>query len=243
MPNFMCGRYTHLFTWAELHRLMRLGELTAEESALLLPRYNVAPQQLAPVIISSGSGRQLVGLRWGLIPFWSKDPSIGNRTINARAETLDTSPAFRDAFKKHRCLIPASGFYEWQPIPGAKRKQPWYITPSNGDILFFAGVWDEWTPAGADPIRTFSIITTGPNDVMRPIHNRMPVILTPDQADPWLDTSRSPAEVMSLLAPCDPSVLHAITVSPKVNSVAFDDPACIRPEAPLGEPPSLFGAF
>lgn len=242
----VCGRYTHLFTWAQLHRLMSLGNLTPEEQQeiekALKKRYNVAPQQQAPVIIAQGPTRGLKMFRWGLIPFWSKDPSIANRTINARSETIATSPAFREAFKKHRCLVPASGFYEWQHVEGSTRKQPWYIhAPENG-ILFFAGVFDEWiSPESGESLRTFSILTTGANELMRPLHTRMPVVLTKPQQDLWLDAGSKPDELAPLLAPCEPSLLEAYRVGTKVNSVRFDDPECIRRDERPIEPPSLFG--
>ncbi|MBX3389108.1 MAG: SOS response-associated peptidase [Phycisphaeraceae bacterium] len=160
----MCGRYTHLFTWAELHRLMSLGNLTPQEQQeiekALKKRYNVAPQQQAPVIITDGPLHRLEFFRWGLIPFWSKDASIANRTINARSETIASSPAFREAFKKHRCLVPASGFYGMAARRGldAQAALVHPRAPEDG-ILFFAGVFDEWTPPDAsEPLRTFSIL-------------------------------------------------------------------------------------
>jgi len=247
----MCGRYTHLFTWAELHRLMSLGNLTPEEQAQidaqLRKRYNVAPQQNAPVIINTGAARALAFFRWGLIPFWSKDASIANRTINARSETVASSPAFREAFKRQRCLVPVSGFYEWQPLEGSSRKQPWYIHAPDNSILFFAGIYDEWTPPeeskparpGA-PLRTFSILTTGANAFMRTLHTRMPVLLKKPQQDQWLDASATAQDLAPLLLPSDPALLTAHRVSTKVNSVRFDDPACIEPAEPEAEAPTLF---
>lgn len=243
----MCGRYTHLFTWAELHRLMSLGNLTPEEQAQidiqLRKRYNVAPQQLAPVILANQSGRTLGFFRWGLIPFWSKDASIANRTINARSETVATSPAFREAFKRGRCLVPVSGFYEWEPVEGSRRKQPWYIHAKDHSILFFAGIFDEWTPPGplpGAPLRTFSILTTGANQFMRRLHSRMPVVLTPTQQAQWLDPAAAAHDLMPLLLPSDPALLAAYPVSTQVNSVRFDDPECLVPAAPQAGPPSLF---
>jgi len=243
----MCGRYTHLFTWAQLHRLMSLGNLTPEEQAQidaqLRKRYNVAPQQTAPVVIMSGPARALAFFRWGFIPFWSKDASIANRTINARSETVASSPAFREAFKRQRCLVPVSGFYEWQPLEGSNRKQPWYIHAPDNSILCFAGIFDEWTPPDAPPsapLRTFSILTTGANEFMRTLHTRMPVVLTRSQQDQWLDASATPQDLAPLLLPSDPALLTAHRVSTKVNSVRFDDPACIEPAAPQAESPSLF---
>lgn len=243
----MCGRYTHLFTWAQLHRLMSLGNLTPEEQqqidAQLIKRFNVAPQQNAPVIIADGPVRHLAFYRWGLIPFWSKDDSIANRTINARSETIATSPAFREAFKRHRCLVPVSGFYEWQILEGSTRKQPWYIHAPDNGIIFFAGVFDEWASPearGSLPLRTFSILTTAANEFIRTFHSRMPVVLSPAQRDQWLDPAASLTSLEPLFAPSDPALLAAYRVSTKVNSVRFDDPACIQPVEPEPEAPTLF---
>ncbi len=241
----MCGRYTHLYSWAELHLLMRLTDATPEEVAHFKKRYNVAPQQQAPVVIQHDGQRHAEFLRWGLIPSWAKDESFAAKTINARSETVAESPAFRASFKGRRCLVPVSGFYEWQAIEGAKRKQPWYFTPASGSIMCFAGLWDEWHPPATPGIRTFTILTTGANDLLKPIHTRMPVVLSHDEWDRWLDPMAAPDSLQSLLRPCDPGSLHAARVSTRVNSVAFDGPECIQPvgiaSEPSDEQPGLFG--
>ncbi len=195
-------------------------------------RYNVAPQQNAPVVRGPRDARTLEFLRWGLIPFWAKDPSIGNRTINARSETAAKSPAFREAFRKRRCLIPISGFYEWAVMEGSRGKQAWYITPATGDFLMLAGLWDRWTPPGEqESLETFTILTTSPNSLLEPIHNRMPVILSSDQFDFWQDPANSdPAVLMPLLAPSPPDTLRKIPVSAWVSKPAHEGPRCIEPQ-------------
>lgn len=236
----MCGRYTHLFTWKQLHRLM--GLTTPVE----LPfRYNVAPTQSAPVMLSGGGARRLEFFRWGLVPFWAKDPAIGNRTINARSETVATSPSFRAAFKRRRCLVPASGFYEWQKVEGEGHKQPWYITPASEEIFAFAGLWEHWSGkdehAGED-LHTFTILTTTANRAMAPIHDRMPVILSAGQFDTWLDPAVEDGVVLSpMLAPCAPERLKFARVGTWVNSPRHEDAKCIEPaESGAGEG-GLFG--
>ena len=181
----MCGRYALKATAAELIEHFKL--LSCPEFGL---RFNIAPQSMIPVIRQKpGAGRVGQLVRWGLIPSWAKDPSIGNKLNNARGETVAEKPAFRSSFAKHRCLIPASGFYEWQPVAG--RKQPYYIHPTaSGGFFAFAGLLAAWTPPAGETVVSTCIITTGPNEVMAPIHDRMPVILQPEQFDAWLDTEQ-----------------------------------------------------
>lgn len=225
----MCGRYTHLFLWRELHRLMTLVSPPWEFPR----RYNVAPTQDAPVIrAAEGSGRRVDPLRWGLIPSWASDVSIGSRLINARAETIAEKPAFRSAFKARRCLVPVSGFYEWKTIPGEKRKQPHYIRPSgDDDLFFFAGLWERWSPkdGAAEPIESFTIITTQPNELMATLHNRMPVILDSPERDVWLAGDTSPESLMALLRPYPAELMMALPVSLAVNNPRHDAADCIQP--------------
>lgn len=207
-------------------------------------RYNVAPTQRSPVVradigadgtIGPGGPRALVTLRWGLIPSWAKDTKIGNTAINARAEGIESKPAFRSAFKRRRCIVPVSGFYEWKKT-GEKTKQPYYITSAADDeLLAFAGLWEWWKPpaddAGvqAEPIESFTIITTTPNEVMANLHDRMPVIL--DRADftRWLDPANTDtASLLSLLKPYPSELLRCWPVSTIVNAPKNDVPECVE---------------
>ncbi|HYD29924.1 MAG TPA: SOS response-associated peptidase, partial [Azospirillaceae bacterium] len=183
----------------------------------------------------------LAMLRWGLVPSWADDPSIGNRLINARTEGVADKPSFRGPFRKRRCLIPADGFYEWQSIGG--RKQPWLIRRRDHATFAFAGLWDHWYGPKhepekrlAEPLETACIITTGANAVLAPLHSRMPVILAPADWDAWLDPHAPWELAETLLRPCPDDALEAAPVSPRVNNVRHDDPSCI---APMDVPPTL----
>jgi putative SOS response-associated peptidase YedK len=179
----MCGRYTQMRTWAELLDLYGIAESLSPSN--FPARYNIAPTQAVPVVRQQqGSGeRELVTLRWGLVPSWAKDIAIGARMINARAETLADKPSFRAAFKERRCLIVADGFYEWQARPKGP-KQPWFITVEDARPFAFAGLWEEWWDAGSTLIETCTIVTTEANAALRPIHARMPAILPPAASTP-----------------------------------------------------------
>ena len=189
----MCGRFALAAPAADLIEFFDLA--TCEDFPL---RYNIPPGTDIPVIRYSPEGQRVLHLlRWGLIPHWSKDPSIGNRLANARAESLTEKPAFREAFKKRRCLIPASGFYEWQAV--GKIKQPYYIRQSEQQLLAMAGLWESWRAPDGSLIRSVCVITTEANDVMAPIHHRMPVIIAPDDWALWL--SGEADEVQRMLRP------------------------------------------
>lgn len=264
----MCGRFTHLFTWRQLHRLLELTTPPTDSSELP-KRYNVAPMQSAPVVRAlPDGGRGASMLRWGLIPSWAKDAGIAARTINARSETLSDKPAFRSAFKKRRCLIPISGFYEWQkldpaessdpPTPRTKRatpaKQPYYITSTDHEPLVLAGLWESWhDPAAAavdraqadqpHAIETFTILTTSPNELMARFHDRMPVIIPRDHPHDhfarWLDPSiADTASLADLFKPYPSELMTAAPVSTRVNSPRFDDELCIKPLSPAEGPSS-----
>ena len=167
-------------------------------------------------------------MRWGLIPSWAKDSSIAASMINARSETVHQKPAFRDAVKSRRCLIPADGFYEW--VRTAKPKQPYCFEVHNGELFAFAGLWDGWKDPNGNWIRTCSILTTTPNTVTSPIHDRMPVILNPDSYDLWLDPGmQNAAAISELLKPCDARLMGCYPVGGRVNHVANDDEECSRP--------------
>lgn len=191
--------------------------------------YNIAPGQAIPVIRLHQGRRWLEMLRWGLIPFWAKDERIGQRLVNARAETLAERPAFRDALKYRRCLIPASGFYEWQRTE--RRKQPHAIRRRDGDQLAFAGLWECWrSPESNAEIRSCVIITTDANQLLQSLHRRMPVILEEADWNTWLDCA-NPAS-WTHLDPCRDDFLEAYPVSPYVNNPRNDDPCCLEPLQP-----------
>lgn len=227
----MCGRFTHYYTWRDLHRLMRL---TTAFSALpppeldLTPRYNVAPTQRAPVVRQDAKGeRSAASLTWGLVPHWAKDPTIGSRLINARSEEASGKPSFRDAVKRRRCLVPVSDFYEWQAIPGEKRKQPWAFRVKEVPLFAFAGLWERWDKAG-EPLETFTILTRKPNELITPLHDRMPVIVRPDHYDTWLDSRIESMDPLAHVLDAFPAdQMEARRVSTRVNSPANDDESLV----------------
>jgi putative SOS response-associated peptidase YedK len=219
----MCGRYTLAVPADEIADLF---EVEAPPQLPLPLRYNIAPTQQAPVVRASEEGRELALLRWGLIPSWAKDPSIGNRMINARAEGIAAKPAFRAAFKARRCLVPADGFYEWRKE--GRGKQPFYIRRKDRAPFAFAGLWERWRDRAEEETReTFTIITTEPNGLVAPIHNRMPVIIPEEAYDRWFDPEETGDP--DLLAPYPEEELTAYAISTWVNSPAHDDARCIEP--------------
>jgi putative SOS response-associated peptidase YedK len=194
------------------------------------PRYNIAPTQPVPVIRQHPKEpvRDLSLMRWGLIPSWAKDSSVAGSMINARAETAAAKPAFRDALKSRRCLIPADGFYEWAKT--GKGKQPYCFEVNEGELFAFAGLWDRWRDASGNPVETCSILTTTPNAVISAVHDRMPVILDPDSYDLWLDPGmRNVAAASELLRPFDARLMRCYPVSTRINHVANDDAECSKP--------------
>ncbi len=223
----MCGRFTLTVDPSELQQAFPWLKLPADSS--LTPRYNVAPTQ-GVAGVANNSQNTLEVFRWGLIPAWSKDPAIGNRLINARAETLADKPSFRLAFKRRRCLILADGFYEWRKEPNGKTKTPMYIRLKSGEPFAFAGLWEAWRSPEDKSILTCTIITTEPNALMAKIHDRMPVILKPEAYVRWLDPEpREPEEMSKLLKPYPASLMTAYAVSRAVNNPANDSPECIVP--------------
>jgi len=221
----MCGRY-------ELHTHPAAIALAfgLPEPPSTPPRYNIAPTQQVPVVRQRSDGtRECVEMRWGLVPRWAKDPSVGVKMINARAETIDDRPAFRFAFRHHRCLIPADGFYEWKPT--ASGKQPVRVGLRDGALIGFAGLFERWLAPDGAVLDTCTILTTEANDLLRPIHDRMPVIVGPASYARWLDAAQ--LDVADLLAPYPSAQMTWHPVSTRVNAVRNDDAALIVSVAPI----------
>ena len=223
----MCGRFARGYTWKEVQDWLRLASpIDLEQLAF---SFNVAPTQNSPIIRTNEVGRTEIAIaRWGLIPSWADDASIGNRMINARGDSVAVKPAFRSAFKHRRCLVPVSGFYEWQSIAGSKVKQPWYIYPVSGNIMCLAGIWERWEKAGK-PLDSFTIITTEANSFIEPLHDRMPVVICAEDFERWLSPNTPVEKLQSLLAPAPHDLLAAHKVSTRVNSPKIDEPALISP--------------
>jgi putative SOS response-associated peptidase YedK len=221
----MCGRYALSIDPGDLQAAF--PEFTFPEHSA--PHYNIAPSQPILALPNDGTNRANFFV-WGLIPSWAKDPSIGNRMINARAETLSEKPAFRSAYKYHRCLIFANGFFEWQAQPGKKSKVPHFIRLKSGVPFAFAGLWDHWHSSDGSEVRSATIITTEPNELMATLHNRMPVILPPNTYAQWLDPApQSPNRLQNLLIPFSNGEMEAYPVSTLVNSPGNDQAECILP--------------
>lgn len=221
----MCGRFT----------LRSAPNLVSEafgvpELPLFDQSYNVAPTQtvMAVRMQPDQPAREAVLLRWGLIPSWADDPSIGNRLINARADTVATKPSFRSAFKSRRCLVATDGFFEWQKV--GSKKQPWYFQMKDGRPFAFAGLWETWRPReGGDPIETCSLITTDANEVLQPVHDRMPVIIPLEEYDAWLDPSQKDVQrLVPLLRPFAADRMRSYPVGVRVNNPRNNDPSCIK---------------
>jgi putative SOS response-associated peptidase YedK len=221
----MCGRYR--LSARHLDGMERWLRTAFPEFA---PRYNIAPSQEVPVVRTGEQGYELAMLRWGLVPYWAKDPRTGYRMINARAETLAAKPAFRSAFSRRRCLIPADGFYEWKQTDGGK--QPYDIRMKDGGPFAFAGLWERWRSAAGESVESCSIIVTEANELVRPIHDRMPVILAPESYALWLDPEVTKAEpLQTLLRPYAAERMTASPVSVRVNSPKIDEAALLEPLA------------
>lgn len=227
----MCGRFT----------LNKSGEAIASAFQLtevpqVLPHYNIAPTQLVPTVLHTAENSNAVGknsvlrqfhqLRWGLIPSWAKDPQMGARLINARAETVTEKPSFRSAFRHRRCLVIADGFYEWQRQE--RKKQPFYFRLQNGQPFAFAGLWERWRSPDGEEIQSCTILTTEANEILRPIHDRMPVILDSKDYDLWLDPAVQNTEPLQLLRPYPSEAMTSYAVSTKVNNPANNTPECIN---------------
>ena len=216
----MCGRFTQAFTWAEV---VAFYQLVDEIAPSLSASWNVAPTHDAGVIVLDCDGLRFQPMRWGLVPSWAKDPSIGSKLINARCETVAEKPAFRRALRSRRCIVPISGFYEWRRQ--GRGKQPHFVTSVGGQPLTLAGLWEEW-----NGLLTFTVITVPANEKVAAIHDRMPAILSREEAFAWLKTGDT-----ALLKPCPSDALATWTVSTRVNSPANNDPALADKTAPAQE--------
>ena len=221
----MCGRFTLTVDPGQLQEAFPWVDFPE----IIPNRYNIAPTQPVGVVPNDGENR-MAFYNWGLIPFWAKDPKIGNRMINARSETLAEKPSFRGSFKYKRCLVLADGFYEWRKQTGSKSKIPHYIHMKDGAPFAFAGLWDAWHSDDGSEIRTFTIITTEPNQLLQEIHNRMPVILPPETYHEWLQEGENdPTLLQSFLKPYPSEEMETFPVSRTVNSPQNDSPECVIP--------------
>ena len=223
----MCGRYTYKLTWEEIVALYRLT--LDQKPRNIQPRYNICPTTDVDVVVSTDGKRSIVPMRWGLVPYWwSKSlKELRLATFNARAETVATKPMFRDVFKSKRCLLPASGYYEWQHIPGVKQPQPWYFTRRDGQPVTFAGLWSKWKDKEAgQELLSCTMVITEPNKFVREVHDRMPVILEAKNFEQW--EQGDPDGAAALMKPAGEDVLQRWPVSKRVNSSrAPDDDATL----------------
>ena len=233
----MCGRYVSVSSPTILAERFHVEEVRAGATDA---NYNVTPRAVVPVVAERDGRRVLDLVRWGLVPSWAKDLSVGDRMINARADRLSKSNAYKRPFERRRCIIAADGFYEWQAVTGKKQKQPWFIRRRDGEPIAFAGLWEIWHDRSlgddAPRVRTCTIITTEPNDLMRPIHDRMPVILPESAWDSWLDTeNRDVQSLGQLLVPAPSEELEVWPISMLVNKPANNGPELLEP-APVDSP-------
>lgn len=217
----MCGRFALEATSEKLRHHFNI-----KQKITLRPRYNIAPSQSVVIIRAGTNGNELSTVRWGLIPHWSKDEKIGFKLINARAETVQEKPSFREAFKSRRCLIPATGFYEWKHEGG--QKQPYFIRMMNGGLFGMAGLWESWHSPEGRTIESCSIITTEPNTIVAPIHNRMPVIIPKQSSGVWLSLKGNSQSLQEYLKPFSPLKMTAYPVSSMVNSSKNEGKDCTR---------------
>ncbi len=220
----MCGRYVLAATPEQLQQEFDLAQLPTIES-----RFNIAPSQ-PMAVITNDAPQELTLVKWGLVPHWAKDPGIGNKMINARSETAAEKPSFRTAFKYRRCLIPATGFYEWRKTDDGKI--PYYIHLAEQPVFSFAGLWSVWSDPDGGELWTATILTTDANEKIKPLHERMPVILPRQSREAWLDKEADPAALQSLMKPYDAQALDYYPVSRAVNKPANDNPTLIEREDP-----------
>jgi putative SOS response-associated peptidase YedK len=228
----MCGRFVSSSPPDELAKYF---DVEAVSEQVLEPSYNVAPSKDVYVVVETGGLRRLDAFHWGLVPFWAKDESIGNKLINARAEGIADKNAYKRAFRKRRCIIPADGFFEWKKVPGQKKKQPYFIHRADGEPLAFAGLWELWRPPDkrddrdTEPLRSCTIITGEPNELVGEIHDRMPVMLPPSAWERWLDPEFDDVDALGkLLVPAPSRLIELHPVSTQVNNVREDGPELIE---------------
>jgi putative SOS response-associated peptidase YedK len=227
----MCGRYVSVSSPALLADRFEVDEQRIDATE---PSYNVAPRAEVPIVAVSRGQRVLDNVRWGLVPSWAKDMSIGDRQINARAEAVASKPAYKRAFAKRRAIVPADGFYEWEKVEDKKQKQPWFIRRRDGEPMAFAGLWEIWHDPkigdDAPRIRTFTIITTDANDLLAPIHDRMPVVLPESEWGRWLDPSYNDVETLEqLLVPAPTDDFELWPIGTLVNKADNDGPELLDP--------------
>lgn len=223
----MCGRFTNKAKSEQIEKEFKVGRKNVD---IYEPHYNIAPSQIIDVVYAPDAERILSQLKWGLVPYWAKDSEIGNRMINARAKTLSEKPSFREAFKSRRCIIPASGFYEWQKQDkGAK--QPFYFYLKEKEVFGFAGLWESWVDkTTGEELETCTIITTEANEVLKPVHERMPVILKPESYDEWLDIKEKDTEkLQKFLMPYPAVEMDSHAVGKSVNIPDVDSEELIKP--------------
>jgi putative SOS response-associated peptidase YedK len=218
----MCGRFARRSTQEVLADWFGVE---VEDMPWFAPTYNAAPQSTQPVVrLNNETGkREFALMRWGLVPYWAKDAKVGYTTINARAEEVASKPLYRDALKKRRCLIPADAFYEWQRVD-AKTKRPYAFGMRSGEPYAFAGLWERWKPKDGDPLETFTILTTDPNELAEPVHNRMPVILEPRDYTRWMETNDPARLPIDLMRPYPAEKMRSWRVDERVGNVRNDDP-------------------
>ena len=220
----MCGRFT--LTHREARQLAAELGVSVEVLMGYRPRYNIAPTDPHWIVRTRYEDREVLPAKWGLINFWMTDRKQAFKNINARAETVQRLPTFREAFARRRCVVPADGFFEWTG-PKEDRRPLWFHRPDGG-LIYFAGLYESWRPTPGEKERTFTIVTTTPNALMEPVHNRMPVILEDESVDEWLYGRQTPDALMELLRPAREDLLVATAVSTRVNSVKNDDPECLE---------------
>ncbi|OGH55936.1 MAG: hypothetical protein A3G34_01935 [Candidatus Lindowbacteria bacterium RIFCSPLOWO2_12_FULL_62_27] len=223
----MCGRFS-----CAGEDIEERFEVDLPKKLCVTPRYNIAPGQDSPVVVRTGGGKLLRSHKWGLIPSWAKEEAIGYKMINARAETLAEKPAYRKAFERRRCLVPADGFYEW--LKEGRLKLPVRFVLKSRETFAFAGLWETWKKPSGEELLSFTIITTHANDLIKPVHERMPVILLRENEEAWLDPNlKDTAKLQDYLTPYPPDRMEAYKVSTMVNSAKNDRPECIAPVAKL----------
>lgn len=225
----MCGRYATYSAPTAIRTLFRYAE-----TPNFPPRYNIAPTQPIAIVRLRDGSRQFALVRWGFIPSWVKDPRTVSLMFNARGETVTDKPAYRNAMKRRRCLVPADGFYEWKR--DGERKRPYWVHPRGGGPIAFAGLWETWTGPNGEELETAAIVTTRANKTLAPLHDRMPVVIPPDAFDLWLDPNADLQMASSLIAPAPEDLLHAYEVSGAVNRAANDGPELLTPASELPEP-------